>query len=372
MIMAFKKILLMKLRSLGDTVLMTAPLEEIRKAYPEAQIHLAVIASWAPLFSEYPGVQKIWAHERRKEKAARAKAVASLALKLRKEHFDCVINLHASPSSATIAFATGARVRSIHFHGHKDRNRYSTVTIPGKGMVKPVIERDMDTIRALGVHVPAGRVPELFLDSVEKNLVGDWFKKLSLHYPVLGLGLGSSRPTKCWPIDRFAALAVLWCTQKGGSVFVPIAEQEEHLLHQFLKAVEELLTATIPQPQERALIRHRIIAEKGLSIRRLAAALSHVSVFVGNDSGPKHIAVAVKTPTVTMFGPEDPFEWHPYAKEMHPYLFMNGLSCRKDAMPGLPPWCGLETCIEEQHQCMRNIGIDEVFAAASRIARKIE
>lgn len=365
-----RKILMMKLRSLGDTILMTAPLEEIKKAYPEAEIHLAVMASWAPLFEEYPGVSRIWTYERRKEPAARAKTVARMALKLRQEHFECVINLHASPSSAMIAFATGARTRSIHFHGHQDRNRYSTVTIPGKGMVKPVIERDMDTIRALGLHVPAGRMPILFLDSAEKNLMEGWFKSLSLPGPVLGMGLGSSRPTKCWPIERFAALAVLWCVKRQGSVFVPVAEQEGDLLHQFLKEVEDQLTATVVNPQERAVIRARIITEKGLPVRRLAAALNRISVFAGNDSGPKHIAVAVNTPTVTLFGPEDPFEWHPYPKQQHPYFFIDGLSCRKDSTPGLPPWCGLNSCVEEQHQCMRNIGVNEVFEAAVQVARR--
>lgn len=370
--MPVKKILILKLRSLGDTVLMTAPLEELKKAFPDAEIHLAVMSYWAPLFAEYPGISRVWTYERRKETAARAKTAAHLALRLRKERFDCVINFHASPTSATISFATGAPTRSIHFHGHQDRNRYSTVLIPGKGLIKPVIERDMDAVRALGLHVPAGRMPGLFLDSAEKNLIQEWFKKLALPAPILGLGLGASRPTKSWSIERFAALAVSWCAQEGGGVFAPVGQDEGELLHIFLKEIENQLSATTSDPHERASIRSRIITEKGMPIRRLAAALSHLSVYVGNDSGPKHVAVAVGTPTVTIFGPEDPFEWHPYPREMHPYFFISGLSCRKDAMPGFPPWCGIDRCVEEQHQCMRNVGVNEVFKAARQVARRVE
>src|SRR3989338_4246346 len=131
-----KKILVIKLRALGDTVLMTAPLLELRRIFPHAEIHVTVTSPWTPLLEFHPGVNRIWAYERRKETAARAKTIAALALKLRKENFDCVINFHASPSSSTLAFATGAKIRSVHFHGHRDKNRYSTVEIPGKGKIK--------------------------------------------------------------------------------------------------------------------------------------------------------------------------------------------------------------------------------------------
>src|SRR3712207_7304614 len=53
-------------------------------------------------------------------------------------------------SSATLARMSGAPARAVHFHGHNDRNRHSTVEVPGKGTLKPIIERDMDALRGLG------------------------------------------------------------------------------------------------------------------------------------------------------------------------------------------------------------------------------
>lgn len=361
-----KKILAMKLRSLGDTVLMTAPLAELRKAYPEAQIHLAVTAAWAPLLEQQPGIHKTWAYERHKERTARAKAVARMAYALRKEKFDLVVNFHASPSSATIAFATGASVRSVHFHGHRDKNRYSTVVVPGKGVLKPVIERDMDAIRALGIHVPAGRMPTLQLPPAEIERARDRLKEIPR--PILGLGMGASRPTKSWPLERFAQLAVRWARETRGGVFVATGPEERLTRHHFLKAVDDTLVATLQDTQERAAIRARIVAEHQLPLRQLAAVLSQLDVFAGNDSGPKHVAVATGTPTVTLFGPEDPFEWHPYPRDRHAALHIAELACRKDALPGMPPWCGLHACELEQHRCMRMIGIDAVFEACRKAA----
>jgi ADP-heptose:LPS heptosyltransferase len=367
-----KKILAIKLRSLGDTVLMAASLSELKKAFPQAEIHVAVTSTWAPILESHPAIKKIWTYDRYADRAARAKAAARLALNLRKERFDCVINLHASPSSAMIAFATGARLRSIHFHGHKDRNRYSTVTVPGKGVLKPIIERDMDAVRALGLHVPPGRIPSIPLQSGEKARARDWLSRLGLSEPLMMIGLGASRITKRWPVERFASLAVEWASKKNGGVLAVAGPTESEDVMQFLKAVDTLLLVAVPDAQARAVIRSQITAENQLPLRQLAALISEASIFVGNDSGPRHLAVAVDTPTVTLFGPEHPFEWHPYPTDRHPYLFIDNLPCRQDALPGYPAWCGIEPCVVEEHRCMRTIGVDQVFAECERVARRAQ
>lgn len=346
---------------MGDTVLMTAPLLELRNAFPEAEIHALVHEPWASLLENHPGVNRIWTYVRHKEKTSRAKALARLAFQLRPQRFDCVLNFHASPSSATLAFATGARIRSIHFHGHLAKNRYSTVDVPGKGQIKPIIERDMDTVRALGVHVPAGRHPVLFLQEQEKKLGQERLSGLGLDGPLLTIGLGASRPAKSWPLERYGDLAVAWTKKTGGPAIALVAENEKDEAIRFLKAVDNALMAEFSDGAERAKVRSGITVDSGLPLRTLSSLLAHSTAFVGNDSGPKHIAVAVGVPTVTLFGPEHPFEWHPYSPVRHPYFFKEGLSCRKDALPGMPAWCGLDICTQEQHRCMTDIGVNEVL-----------
>lgn len=368
--MPSRKILAIKLRALGDTVLMTAPLAELRHAYPGAEIHALVLKPWSSILEGHPAVDRILTYERHPEPTARAKALARIALKLRKERYDIVVNFHASPSSSILAFATGARIRSIHFHGHRDKNRYSTVVVPGKGSLKPVIERDMDTVRALGIHVPAGRLPKITLQPAEIELARKRLGQLGLEGPILGLGLGSSRPTKSWAIDRFAALAVHWCQAKpNGGVLAIASPAEEPKIHAFLRAIDDQLSATVADVAERAKIRKRIAAENSLSVRQVSATLASLSVLAGNDSGPRHLAVAVDTPTVTLFGPEHPFEWHPYSVGEHPYFFVDNLACRRDADAGMPAWCALHECRVEQHKCMSQIGVDAVLEACLKVAR---
>jgi ADP-heptose:LPS heptosyltransferase len=366
--MAFKKILAIKLRSLGDTILMTAPLQELHKAYPHAQIDVAVLTPWAPLIENLPGVKKVWAYDRHHNPASRAKAAARLAYKLRREHYDCVVNFHASPSSAMIAFATGAKTRSIHFHGHKDRNRYSTVVVPGKGVLKPIIERDMDCVRALGLKIPEGAMPSVRPEVEEKKWANQLISVFGHGGPVLAMGIGASRPTKSWPIENFAKLAIEWCREKTGAAIALTAGSETALASAFLTAVDEVLSKTIPDVEESIEIRKRISCESKLSVRQLSAFLGAASVFVGNDSGPKHLAVANGTPSVSLFGPEDPYEWHPYPRARHPYFYLEGLKCRKDAQPGMPPWCGLDVCIKERHRCMQDLKVKPILEKCIEMA----
>lgn len=367
--MAPRKILAIKLRSLGDTVLMTAPLAELRKAYPNAEIHAAVLTAWAPLLEGQSYVDRVWTYDRHKDPAARAKTATRLALKLRKEHFDCVVNFHASPSSAMISFATGARLRSIHFHGHKDKNRYSTVTVPGKGQLKPIIERDMDAVRALGLAVPEGKLPILRVREPELQWAKNYVHKLGGGKPMFAVSLGASRPTKSWPVERFAAAALGWCRSRDGIAVAILGPSENHLKTEFLKALDDQLSTIVTDAYERTKLRARITVESRLSVRELAALISQSAVLLGNDSGPKHLAVATGTPTVTLFGPEHPFEWHPYPTARNPYFFVENLACRMDAMPGMPPWCGLDLCIQEQYKCMRLIGTDAVLEKCIEVAK---
>ena len=363
------KILVIKLRALGDTLLATAPLLELQKAYPSSQIQLLIPKAWASLFEGFTGIQKVWTYERKSSPTARARSLARLAYHLRQEKFDAVINLHASPSSSLLAFATGARIRSIHFHGHNHRNRYSTVKIPDKGILKPIIERDMDALRALGLHIPAGRLPHLPVPMNEIQEAMDFITRIGLSPPTLGISLGASRPTKIWPIEKFAQLSLAWTQKTQGSVLVFSGPSEAHLQKNYLDALDRLLRENVIPPSERSEIRKRIMTIHDLPLRKLAALLSQVSVFAGNDSGPRHLAVAVGTPTVTIFGPEHPFEWHPYPQDRHPYLFQESLPCRKDADPGMPPWCGLHECTTFKHQCMQLIEVDSVLTECLRVAR---
>jgi len=351
-----KRILVTKFRAMGDTILLTAALKELHRNFPNAQIHAAVPDPWIWLLEGFPGVTKLLPVTWHNDRAARTKAATALAFKLRNESYDLVCGFHSSPVAAMVALSTGAKTRAIHFHSFKAKNMYSTVTIPGKGVMKPVVQRDLDTIRGLGIDVREDVLPEIFLKDSEKAYANEEFKAWGLDRPVLGIALGASRPTKIWPLHRFAEVAQKWVGEKKGSVLVISGPGEEKLNEEFFKSV--------PNHPE---LRERIQVMPSCNVRLLAGRLSQLNVLVGNDSGPRHLATALGVPTVTLFGPEHPPGWPPYPQDKHPRLFIEPLACRKNHEPGSPPWCGLQDCIVEAHQCMTRITADEVFKEISRV-----
>lgn len=351
-----KRILVTKFRAMGDTVLLTAALKELHRNFPKAQIEVAAPVPWIELLEGFPGVTKLWPVTWHSDRAARTKAATRLIFQLRKESYDIVCGFHASPGSAIVAFSTGAKIRAIHFHGFKSKNMYSTQEIPGKGIIKPVIERDIDTIRGLGLEIPTGAMPKIFLTDAEKRLAKEEFYTWGLTSPVLGVALGASRPTKVWPLERFAEIAQKWVSETRGSVLVITGPGEEPLVTDFFKA--------LPATEE---VRKAIQVMPHAGVRVLAARISQLNVLLGNDSGPRHLATALDIPTVTVFGPEHPLEWHPYPQDMHPRLFLEPLKCRNNEAPGSPPWCGLRECVIEAHQCMNRIGTDQVLKETFRV-----
>lgn len=351
-----KRILVTKFRAMGDTVLLTAALKELHRQYPQAQIHVAVTEPWIWLLEGFPGVTKLLPVTWHNDRAARTKAATRLAFALRKEKYDIVCGFHSSPAAAMVALSTGAKVRSIHFHSFKAKNMYSTVVVPGKGTMKPVVERDLDTVRALGLTVPEGVMPEIFLKEEERSLAREEFKAWGLKRPILGVALGASRATKIWPLHRFAEVAQKWVKDTGGSVLVISGPKEEALVEEFYRSV----------PNDKTL-RDLIQVMPSCNVRVLAARISQLNALVGNDSGPRHLAAALQVPTVTLFGPEHPLEWHPYPQDSHPRLFIEPLPCRNNHEPGSPPWCGLQECLVEAHQCMTKINAEQVSEQISRV-----
>jgi heptosyltransferase-2 len=170
-----------------------------------------------------------------------------------------------------------------------------------QGQLKPVIQRDLDGAwtffgKSLNTDVPN-----------YKDYSPHWHLKAPVpKKPQIVFGVVASRAEKMYPIDYFADLSRI------------IKKEYSH--------VE--IVAPISNSAEDARIETEIYAT-GASIRVVKKKLSELpaffaqsQIYIGNDTGLKHIAVASGLPTVTLFGPELPYEWHPYDTDKHPYLFI--------------------------------------------------
>jgi ADP-heptose:LPS heptosyltransferase len=338
------KILLAKRRALGDTVLLSSAVELLARAIPGAEISALVPAPFAPVLENNPSLHRIHTFE---------ESWLSLVPKLRAQKFDHFFQLHASPRTRWLAWAAGAKKTHFHYQNKETERAY--------GKHPGALEWDAFHFRAvLGENInPPAPMPKIYLSDVERAEGREIWRRQGVDpAKIIYLGLGASRLTKRWLPSHFARLSeVIRDRLEGVPGFVVGPGEEEAL---FAARVIDELRARGMRPLGKS---GDFVHLAGLPVRELAKALSAVRAYVGNDSGPKHMAVALGVPTFTIFGPEDPVEWHPYPRHDHPIFFLPALGCRKEDQGR---WCGIAVCEVENHRCMRDIDPLDVFEAMAK------
>ena len=170
-------------------------------------------------------------------------------------------------------------------------------------------------------------------------------RKYLLGEKALVMGVVATRKTKMWPLLNYVELAHL--IQKKYphyTVLIPLSKSKEDTA-----IMENLLLSDLPT--------NLVIAQWPLE--ELVEAFSQVEFYIGNDTGLKHLAVAMGIKTYTFFGPEPAREWHPYATKKHSYFYLEGLKCRIRTHH----YCGLSVCDlhEGNMQCLTNFTVKDVF-----------
>lgn len=339
MLRAVKRILITKRRAIGDTVLLTPVFEQLRHTFPDASLSALVPSAATGLLASDPHVQNVWGFSDR--------SLASWVFFLRAQRFDLHLDFHSTGRTRWLRYFSGAKQSFEHRHDVKTEKRY----LPRR---PNALEWDQWFLRelpfALTVPEPA-QWPRIYLNSQEvADAQSFWQRQGWAAGQAIVLGLGASKATKRWPAAHFAALAAL----------VRDRLERPLLIVSSSDIAEENYTADVLNHMRVAgfKLHHKareaseLIHLANISLRKYAALMHTSACYVGNDSGPKHIAVAVGCPTVTMFGPEDPTEWHPYASETHQALFRSALPCRTEDGGR---WCALDSCVVEKHRCMVEI-----------------
>ena len=335
-----RNILVIKLRYIGDVLLATPVLRALRDQAPTARITMVVNEGTEDVLKGNPDVDDVLVVTRRG-----LLSDVRFLHDLRQRRFDCVIDLTDGDRSAIMARATGAPVR-IGFNEERYRRGWlytSVVTANLAGL--HCIERNLEALRAIGIGAKSA-LPVLHTSDRDEEEAGRILEAVGLH----ASGPATGRPWvlvhpgarywfKAWPADRFAELADRLAERPGCTVLVGGGEGDRDVAQEISRRARSAPT---------------ILAGR-TSPRQLAAILKRCALFVGNDNGPMHMAAAVGTPVVALFGPSNPSEWGPRGDKS--IVLYKGLDCRGCFHPG---------CDRGEESCMRLITVDEVFEAAQR------
>ncbi len=326
-----KRILLIKLRYLGDVVLSTPILPLLRKQFPEARMTFLVNPGTAAVLQGNPYLDEVWVLPQ-KPWWQQLRVIQHV----RDAKFDTVIDLTDGDRSAFLSWVTGARVRLGFNRDRRWRGKFYSHVLPSAYGSMHMVEYHQQALAGLGIKESVGE-PEVYihpeLGQQEDEVFGDFSTTNQL---IVLLHPTARYVFKAWPLERFAAVAD-WLGGQGIRVAL-IGNQPEMLIGQ----------------QIMNLIKHKPVNLMGsTSLSQLPALMKRSHLLIGNDGGPMHIAAAVGCPVLGLFGPTDPAVWGPRGLKVK--VIYKGLNCEECFYPG---------CSRGEENCMHQISVEEVCQAA--------
>lgn len=284
------RVLVTRLRYLGDVILTTPAVAALKARYPEAEIHYAAERPYADILEQNPDLARI---QRISRDALRAPGEIA---ELRSQRYTACIDLFYNPRSAILLFLSGIPIRAGGSRGFRRRLYTHRFAVPPE--TRSAI---MHHVAAMGVFDADGRdsLPRVYLTRDEtdagRELLDRIVGKREAGGRILAMHPGGTWQSKRWPVVSFSKLAILARERIGARVVVVTGPGEEG-------------------------IAERIRSEAGnavrvlpfLPLRKIAAVLAACDAVAANDGGIMHLAVALGCPTAAVFGPTEPDIWFPY------------------------------------------------------------
>lgn len=333
-----QKILIIKLQYVGDTMGVVPVVAALKRQAPDLIVDVLIHKECAQLIAHHADIRKVWVYDRDEAKKSAFSAIAyhlPLILKLRREKYDIVIALTQGERPFFLSLASGAPLR-LTYKINSIVNRMMNAFAEGKTGRRHFIEMDVDVLTYFGIE---NRDVELMIpipDDVRAKVRSRLAYATAPNGVIVAIHPGARKKMRQWKPDRFAQIAKRLHEQYGASIILLGGAGEEPLLEKI----------------ENNMGFAAALKSCNLSLIDMAAIFSECRLFIGNDSGPGHIAAAVGCPTLSLFGPNYPIICRPYIASGE-VIFKN-LDC-----------CG---CPQEEHLCVRPgntcmdmIDVDEVW-----------
>ena len=339
-----EKILVRGVNWIGDAVMTLPALRSLKKVFPESRLSLLVKPSVAPIFEKSPFIDEVILYE---EKGFIGKL--RLARRLKKDRFSRAILLQNAFDAALISFLAGIPERSGY--DRDGRGRLLTRAIPYDSDDRKVHHVDyyLNLLGASGMAVEYLR-PWIRLALEERLSARKRFA--DSRRPVLGINAGAAYGSaKRWLPQGFAEVADWFIRDTGGTAVIFGGAAERWITDEIEKKLRHLLREGSGSRADVGSGTLLNLTGK-TSLRELIGLISECDVFLGNDSGPMHIAYAVGTPVVALFGSTDPDLTGPLGK---------GDSVLRADLECSP--CFERTCRKNELQCMNGISSDDVYLA---------
>ena len=330
---SLKNILVIKLRDIGDNILCTPLIYNLKKQLPGASISVLTWSYSKPVFENNPSIDLLF--DLTKEPSSTA--INELCSELNSMNFDLVINTHSGALSSSLLSRIITKHRINNYY--RGRNKSYSLITPESEYYRSSIERDLDCLRSLGLE-PTSTKTEIFLTDNERDWAKEELKakglrpgkKLVLIHPTAAVSIRE------WPLEKFNQL-IQSLNQNKNTQPVVICTDAEYVR-----------VKTLLDDMPNLVIFHRT------TVRQMMAIINECDLVIDNDSSPSHVATAFKIPAIVLFSQAIRSVFRPYhpEKDKH-FVFYNDVDCRE---------CELTYC--DDRICL-DFSPDEVYTQVLKI-----
>jgi heptosyltransferase-3 len=336
------KILIIKLKHIGDVLMATPAISALRERFPNAYISMLVTKGTEEMITGNPKIDEVIVFNRFRESTLTQRIIKEIgfAFGIRKRKFDLIIELGFGDREAIYGLISGAKLR-IGFdpEGKGFIGREYTLTHRiSMDNSKHIVDRDMELVNLLGVS-NRKRELELYYSSEDREFAERILSENEINDDDLVVIV---HPTsrwlfKCWTVEGNAKVADYLERRSGAKVIITSGPDIREI-----EKAEKII----------GLMETRPISILGtLTLKQLAALIDRAGLFIGIDSAPMHMAAALKTPVIAFFGPSGEHNWGPWGE---------GHNIIKKDMPCMP--CGKAGCNDSKRsECLEAITVKDVI-----------
>lgn len=342
--LSLKRVLIVKLRYIGDTLSMVPVVENLKRLSPMTEIEVLVNEGTEAVVSHHPCIDRTWTYDYNLSKKKTFKSIIyqlNLIKRLRSRRYDVIIDFTHGDRAAVICFLAGAPVRVTHGHAGSLSKRLMNRFVDSDPAVNHIVDHQLASLKVLGLDGFEHRSGLYVPDSVRRRVDGIIDRAgLSREREWVVLHPGARGELRRWRSERFAEVARRLQNHTPSSVLLLGGPGEESLLDEVKSRME--------RPPD--------LCSTDMSLLETGELLRRSNLFIGNDSAPAHIAAAVGCTTLTLFGPTFPHMWRPLSPAGE-VIFKNVPCCG----------CRQESCDRPENWCMDLIEVDEVWESVIRL-----
>ena len=351
------RVLLIRLRLIGDVVLSTPVTRALRRAFPDATLTYLVESDAAAVVAGNPYLDRVLVAGRTRG-VRRIVDDLSLAWRLRRERFDVVIDMHGGPRSSWLTLATGAPQRIGY--DMPGRQWMYTRTVPRARELRPrhSVLNQWDLLE--GIEGWTTAPPDPVLDAVTMTVEPEAERRIAGRLAAAGVDrqhelivihVSASNPFRRWPEAAFAEVVAGLVSASPQRRVILSSGPSDRL------AADRIVSAARARLDEAAA--GRVVDFGEFDLAELRVLVGRSRLFIGGDTGPLHVAATTATPIVAIYGPTLPARSTPWRDPAIPSesVEVAGLPCRP---------CDQRVCAPGDYRCLTTIRPADVLAAADR------